>query len=57
VVLNWRPDPTTLLGIEAVRSGRELTVHYPGHLSALDKQMLWELFPQLELKSFDESRS
>jgi hypothetical protein len=55
IVLNWLPDPGTLLGVAPIRtapSGR--TVLYPGHLSALDLDVLWELFPGMKLKSFEE---
>jgi hypothetical protein len=61
ILLNWLPDPVTLLRIEAERRKRgeigPATIYYPGQLSALDLDMLWELLPHFSLKSFEESWS
>ncbi|MBN1608462.1 MAG: toll/interleukin-1 receptor domain-containing protein [Polyangiaceae bacterium] len=58
IILNWLPDPTTLLRVDGVRDApAERTVLYPGHLSALDLDILWELLPNVRLKSFEEAWS
>jgi hypothetical protein len=58
IVINWLPDPTTLLHIPAVRSGSEFDVFYPGRgLSGLELDILDEFFPQLTFKSFEEALS
>lgn len=59
IVLNWVPDPTTLLRIERVRSAaEELEVVYPGRgLSGLELDVLSASFPQLCFKSFDQDES
>jgi len=58
IVINWLPDPTTLLHIPAVRSGTEFDVFYPGRgLSGLELDILDEFFPQLTFKSFEEALS
>ena len=58
IVLNWLPDPITLLRIPAIRqAAAPVTVHYPGHLSALELDAMWELFPQVTLKSFEQGQS
>lgn len=55
IVLNWLPDPTTLLSIERVRSGQECDVVHPGRgLSGLELDTLAEFFPQLTFHSFEE---
>lgn len=55
VILNWVPDPTTLLWIPRVREGRELKVFYPGRgLSGLELDILDDSFPNLEFRSFEE---
>lgn len=57
VVLNWVPDPTSLLHIPRVRSGVEqLRVFYPGRgLTGLELEILDESFPQLTFQSFDQA--
>jgi hypothetical protein len=60
IVLNWLPDPTTLLQIPRVRdtAGSELQVFYPGRgLSGLELDILSEFFPNLEFRSFEEELS
>jgi hypothetical protein len=67
VVLNWLPDPTTLLRVLREREkeipleqrrAQELRVIYPGRgLSGLELDILWEFFPDLTLDSFDEVAS
>ena len=56
VVLNWLPDPTTLLLIPRVKSSEDLKVYYPGRgLSGLELDILDEFFPHLEFHSFEEA--
>lgn len=57
VVLNWVPDPTTLLQIPRIRNGGEhLRVFYPGRgLTGLELEILDESFPQLTFRSFDRA--
>jgi hypothetical protein len=55
IVLNWLPDPTTLLHIRRVREKEPLRVVYPGRgLSALELDTLDEFFPHLSFQSFDQ---
>lgn len=58
VILNWLPDPTTLLHMPAVRDGsKEVTVVYPGRgLSGLELDTLAEYFPQVVFRSFDQAK-
>jgi hypothetical protein len=57
-IINWLPDPTTLLHIPQVRDGREHLVLYPGRgLSGLELDILDEFFPRLTLRSFEEALS
>lgn len=55
IVLNWLPDPTTLLHIPRVREAQQdLHLFYPGRgLSGLELDILDELFPRVELHSFE----
>jgi hypothetical protein len=55
IVINWLPDPTTLLRIPRVRACTEaLEILYPGRgLSGLELDILDELFPLLSFGSFD----
>jgi hypothetical protein len=56
IVINWLPDPTTLLHIPAVRSGEERDVLHPGRgLSGLELDILSEFFPNLTFRSFEEA--
>jgi hypothetical protein len=57
IVINWLPDPTTLLHIPRVRDGAlEVEIAYPGRgLSGLELDILDELFPRVSLRSFDQS--
>jgi len=56
IVLNWLPDPTTLLLIPRVKSSEDLKVYYPGRgLSGLELDILDEFFPHLEFHSFEEA--
>jgi hypothetical protein len=56
IVINWLPDPTTLLHIPAVQSSRELDVVYPGRgLSGAELDILAEFFPNLTFRSFEET--
>jgi hypothetical protein len=55
IVINWLPDPTTLLHIPAVGLGADHDVLYPGRgLSGLELDILAELFPKLTFRSFEE---
>jgi hypothetical protein len=57
IVLNWVPDPTTLLQIPRVReANEELWVFYPGRgLTGLELDILYESFPRLNFRSFDQA--
>src|SRR5581483_3467183 len=58
IVINWLPDPTTLLHIPAVHSDRKQTVYHPGReLSGLEIDILGEFLPSLEFSSFEEALS
>ena len=58
IVINWLPDPTTLLHIPSIRSGAARYVFYPGRgLSGLELEILDEFFPKLTFKSFEEALS
>jgi hypothetical protein len=58
IVINWLPDPTTLLHIPAIQSGTSCDVFYPGRgLSGLELDILDEFFPRLTFKSFEEALS
>ncbi|MEJ0038952.1 MAG: hypothetical protein WDO68_23285 [Gammaproteobacteria bacterium] len=55
IVLNWLPDPTTLLHIPRVREKQDLRIVYPGRgLSGLELDILDEFFPNLSFQSFDQ---
>jgi hypothetical protein len=55
IVLNWLPDPTTLLHIPRVREKQPLRIVYPGRgLSGLELDILDEFFPNLSFESFDQ---
>lgn len=58
VIVNWLPDPTTLLHIPAVRSLDPLDVVHPGRgLSGLELDILGDYFPHVTFHSFEESLS
>jgi len=57
IVINWLPDPTTLLHIPSVRSAAKSEVLYPGRgLSYLELKILSEFFPeeQVTFRCFEE---
>jgi hypothetical protein len=56
IIINWLPDPATLLGIPAIRDrDADLHVHYPGRgLSGLELETLDEYFGNVTFKSFDQ---
>lgn len=55
IILNWLPDPTTLLHIPRVRNKAELHILYPGRgLSGLELDILIDFFPNIEFHSFEE---
>lgn len=54
IVINWLPDPTTLLGIPAVNGQNELDIVHPGRgLSGLELDTLFEFFPHVTFHSFE----
>ena len=58
IIINWLPDPTTLLHIPAVQSQEPYDIFYPGRgLSGVELDILDEFFPQLTFKSFEEALS
>jgi hypothetical protein len=58
-MINWLPDPTTLLHVLRARAGnRKLGVFYPGRgLSGLELDILDEFFPRLTFHSFETAIS
>ena len=56
IVINWLPDPTTLLLIPRVQQAQsELEVCYPGKgLSALELEILDQYFPRVDFKNFEQ---
>ena len=57
IVINWLPDPTTLLYIPRVRDRKKVELVYPGRgLSALELLTLGELFPDVSFRSFEQVR-
>lgn len=56
IILNWIPDPTTLLHLPDVRQGRELQLIHPGRgMSGLELDVLSEFFGNLTFRSFEET--
>jgi hypothetical protein len=56
IVINWLPDPTTLLHIPAVRSGTQSAVFYPGRgLSGLELDTLDGFFPNVTFHCFEDA--
>lgn len=54
IVLNWLPDPGSLMYIPAIRSDAKVRVFYPGRdLSGPELKTLAEFFPQVRFISFD----
>src|SRR5262249_5247433 len=55
IVINWLPDPTSLLWIPRIREARtELEVCYPGKgLSALELEGLDAYFPRVYFNNFE----
>jgi hypothetical protein len=55
IIINWLPDPTTLLHIPALRLPGEHTILYPGRgLAGLELDVLDEFFPNVTFRSFEE---
>ncbi len=56
IVINWLPDPTTLLMIPRVRAATaELEVCYPGKgLSALELETLDRYFPHVDFRNYEQ---
>lgn len=55
IVLNWLPDPTTLLHIPSVRNKKKIQVVYPGRgFSGLELDIMYEFFPSIDFRSFEE---
>ncbi|MEM0895392.1 MAG: toll/interleukin-1 receptor domain-containing protein [Verrucomicrobiota bacterium] len=59
IVINWAPDPTSLLQIPRIRDVKEeLHVVYPGRgMSYLELGILSEFFPRITFHSFEEYNS
>ncbi len=59
IVINWVPDPTSLLCIPRVRATeQDLRIFYPGQgLSGLELDILDEFFPRLAFHSFESLMS
>lgn len=58
IVINWLPDPTTLMQITKLRGANECDVLYPGRgLSWLELDILYDVFPNLTFRSFEEALS
>ncbi len=58
VILNWAPDPITLLGIPELRSREGRTVFFPGRgLSGMELGLLEDYFPGVRFRSFEEEVS
>ena len=54
LIINWLPDPTSLLRLPRVSMNEELEIVYPGRgLSALELDILTDFFPKLEFLSFE----
>jgi hypothetical protein len=55
IVINWLPDPTTLLHIPSLRGPVNVDVVHPGRgLSGMELDTLGELFPNVTFHSFEE---
>lgn len=56
IVINWLPDPTTMLLIPRIRQAQsELELCYPGKgLSALELEILDQYFPRVDFKNFEQ---
>jgi hypothetical protein len=56
VVINWLPDPLSIMHIpEARQVGGDFEVVYPGRgLSGVELDILWETFPHITFRSFDD---
>ena len=56
IIINWLPDPTTLLHLPTIRSAsEERDVLHPGRgLSGVELDILAEFFPKLTFRSFEE---
>lgn len=58
IVIDWLPDPSTLLQIPAIRMGQEVEVVHPGRpMSAMDLATLEGWFPNVAFVSMDEEVS
>ena len=55
IVINWLPDPTTLLWIQSIREAQtNLEVCYPGKgLAALELETLDAYFPRVYFTNFE----
>jgi hypothetical protein len=55
IVVNWLPDPTSLLRVLRDYPAGDYELHYPGRgLSGLELDTMEEMFPNLEPHSFEE---
>jgi hypothetical protein len=59
LVINWLPDPMSILHLPKVRAGAgEFEIIYPGRgLSGAELDILWEAFPEITFRSFDDLSS
>ncbi|MGD9880205.1 MAG: TIR domain-containing protein [Reyranella sp.] len=58
IVINWLPDPTTLLYIPRVRARQKVDLLYPGRgLSSLELLTLRDFFPEVRFHAFDQVQS
>jgi hypothetical protein len=58
IVINWLPDPTTLLHIPKIREGGKVDLLYPGRgLSSLELLTLGDFFPSVTFLAFEQVRS
>ncbi|MBY0318865.1 MAG: toll/interleukin-1 receptor domain-containing protein [Reyranella sp.] len=57
IVINWVPDPTTLLHIPRIRRDESVELLYPGRgLSSLELQTLGDFFKNVEFHAFEQVR-
>jgi hypothetical protein len=55
IVINWLPDPPTLLHVQPIRDNKSIELLYPGRgLSTLELLTLTEFFPNVKFVSFEQ---
>jgi hypothetical protein len=56
IIINWLPDPSTMLRIPSVQAHTPMSVFHPGRsLSGLELATFLDLFPHLTFRSFEET--